>query len=124
MKSTKKSLTRIPRSYLFLPKHEKKAIEQMVQDEVNRILSEEEVVLFTQYTKMLCIVLHDYEPDPFGEKRLTRVIGNFRMLHRKFRKVKTASEVNEALDKEMTRLFKKGGFPQDYVENLQREGEK
>ena len=111
----------IPKSYLFLPKHEKKAIEKMVQDEVNRILNEEEVVLFTQYTKMLCIVLHDYEPDPFGEKRLSRVIGNFRMLHRKFRKVKTASEVNSALDKEMARIFKKGGFPQEYVENLQRD---
>lgn len=113
----------IPRSYLFLPKHEKKAIDKMVQDEVNRILSEEEVVLFTQYTKMLCIVLHDYEPDPFGEHRLSRVIANFRMLHRKFRKVKTAKEVNEALEKEMKRIFKKGGFPQDYVENLQRSNE-
>lgn len=112
---------KIPQSYLNLPQHEKKAIEQMVQDEVNRILSEEEVTLFTQYTKMLCIVLHDYEPDSFGEHRLTRVIGNFRMLHRKFRKVKTAKEINEALEKEMDRIFKKNGFPQDYVENLQRE---
>lgn len=113
--------SRIPKSWLFLPKHEKKAIEKMVEEEVNRILSEEEVTLFTQYTKMLCIVLHDYEPDPFGEYRLSRVIANFRMLHRKFRKVKTAKEVNEALDKEMKRIFKKSGFPQEYVENLQRE---
>lgn len=112
--------SRIPISYLNLPKHEKKAIEKMVEEEVNRILSEEEVTLFTQYTKMMCIVLHDYMPDPFGEKRLSRVIGNFRMLHRKFRKVKTAKEVNEALDKEMARIFKHG-FPQEYVENLQRE---
>ena len=114
---------RIPTSYLNLPKHEKKAIDKMVQDEINGILNEEEVVLFTQYTKMLCIVLHDYEPNPFGEKRLSRVIGNFRMLQRKFRKAKTASEINSALDKEMARIFKKGGFPQDYVENLQRSNE-
>lgn len=108
-----------PRSYLSLPKHEKKAIDDLVESEINRILSEEEVVLFTQYTKMLCIVLHDYFG--FGEDRLCRVIGTFRMLHRKFRKAKTAKEVNEALDKEMARIFKKNGFPQDYVENLQRE---
>ena len=107
------------RSYLFLPKHEKKAIDNLVESEINRILSEEEVTLFTQYTKMICIVLHDYFG--FGEKRLTRIIGNFRMLHRKFRKVKTAKDVNEALDKEMARIFKKNGFPQEYVENLQRE---
>ena len=111
---------RTPKSYLNLPKHEKEAIDNLVQDEINRILSEEEVVLFTQYTKMLCIILHDYFG--FGEDRLCRVIGNFRMLHRKFRKVKTAKEVNEALDKEMARIFKKGGFPQDYVEKLQRDG--
>lgn len=110
------------RSYLFLPKKEKKAIDELVESEINRILSEEAVTLFTQYTKMLCIVLHDYEPDAFGEKRLSRVIANFRMLHRKFRKVKTAKEVNEALDKEMARIFKKGGFPQEYVESLQRDG--
>ena len=113
--------SRIPISYLNLPKHEKEAINKMVQDEINGILNEEEVVLFTQYTKMLCIVLHDYFG--FGEDRLYRVIANFRMLHRKFRKVKTASEVNEALEKEMKRIFKKGGFPQDYVENLQRSNE-
>lgn len=112
---------KIPHSYLNLPKHEKEAINKMVQDEINGILSEEEVVLFTQYTKMLCIVLHDYFG--FGEKRLSRVIGNFRMLHRKFRKAKTASEINSALDKEMARIFKKRGFPQDYVENLQRSNE-
>jgi hypothetical protein len=111
--------SRIPISYLNLPKHEKEAISKMVEEEVNRILNEEEVTLFTQYTKMLCIVLHDYFG--FGEKRLTRVIGNFRMLHRKFRKVKTAKEVNEALEKEMRRIFKKGGFPQEYVESLQRD---
>ena len=109
------------RSYLFLPKKEKKAIDELVESEINRILSEEEVTLFTQYTKMLCIVLHDYFG--FGEKRLCRIIGNFRMLHRKFRKAKTASEINSALDKEIARIFKKGGFPQDYVENLQRSNE-
>lgn len=111
--------SRIPKSYLNLPKHEKEAIDKMVESEINRILSEEEVTLFTQYTKMLCIILHDYFG--FGEKRLCRLIVNFRMLHRKFRNVKTAKEVNEALDKEMARIFKHG-FPQEYVENLQRDG--
>ena len=110
---------RIPKSYLNLPQYEKDAIGKMVEEEVNHILSEEEVTLFTQYTKMLCIVLHDYFG--FGEDRLCRVIGDFRMLHRKFRNVKTAKETNEALDKEMARIFKKNGFPQEYVENLQRD---
>lgn len=33
--------SKIPKSYLNLPKHEKKAIDKLVEDEVNRILSEE-----------------------------------------------------------------------------------
>ena len=92
----------------------------MVQKEFAQMLDEEEINLFTQYTKMMCILMHDYNKDPYGEKRLTYLIGNFRMLHRKFRNLKTAKEINEALDKEMERIFPHG-FPQEYVENLQRE---
>lgn len=110
---------KIPKSYTQLPKHEKKAIDNLVESEINRVLNEQEVVLFTQYTKMICIILHDYFG--FGEDRLCRVIGDFRMLHRRFRNIKTANDVNSTLDKEMARIFKKGGFPQDYVESLQRE---
>ena len=115
-----KSLTRLPKSYLNLPKYEQEAINKAMQDEFVQMVEEEEVNLFTQYTKMMCILMHDYNKDPYGEKRLTYLIGNFRMLHRKFRKLKTAKEINEALDKEMARLFPHG-FPQEFVENLQRE---
>lgn len=108
------------RSYLDLPKHEREAVHKSLQEEYNQKLDEEEVNLFTQYTKMMCILMHDYNKDPYGEKRLTYLIGNFRMLHRKFRNLKTAKEIDEALDKEMERIFPHG-FPQEYVENLQRE---
>ena len=111
------------RSYLFLPKHEKKAVDDYAKSEAMRMyhetLDKEEVNLFVQFVKIVCIILHDYFG--FGEDRLYRVIGCFRMLYRKFRNIKTAKETNEALDKEMARIFKKGGFPQDYVERLQRE---
>ena len=108
----------IPKSYLNLPKHEKQAIEKLVTSEVDRALSEEEVVLFTQYTKMMCIVLHDYFG--FGDSRLHCAIGNFKTLKRRYRDVKTAQDINLILDKEMERIFKKNKFPQDYVERLQR----
>ena len=114
---------RIPRSYLYLPKHEKKALDDYYKSEAmrmyNETLDKEEVNLFVQFVKIVCIILHEYFG--FGERRLYRVIGCFRMLYRKFRSLKTAKETNEALDKEMARIFRKGGFPQDYVESLQRE---
>ena len=108
----------IPKSYLNLPKRERDAIDNLVAEEVDRMLSEEEVVLFTQYTKMMCIVLHDCFG--FGDSRLHCAIGNFKSLKRKYRNVSTAQEVNAILDKEMERIFKKNKFPQDYVERLQR----
>lgn len=110
---------RLPKSYLDLPKREKEAIDNLVASEVDRMLTEEEVVLFTQYTKMMCIVLHDYYG--FGESRLHCVIGNFKTLKRRYRNVNTAQEVMPTLDKEMERIFKKNKFPNDFVEGLQRD---
>ena len=109
----------IPKSYLNLPKREKDAIDNLVASEVDRMLNEEEVVLFAQYTKMMCIVLHDYFG--FGESRLRCVMGNFKTLRRRYKNVSTAQEINPILDKEMERIFKKGKFPQEYVERLQRD---
>lgn len=109
----------VPKSYLNLPKREKEAIDNLVMSELDRMLTEEEVVLFTQYTKIMCIVLHDYFG--FGENRLHCVIGNFKTMGRKYRNVNTAKELMPALDKEMERIFRKNKFPQDYVERLQRD---
>ena len=110
---------RLPKSYLNLPKREKEAIDNLVASELDRMLTEEEVVLFAQYTKLMCIVLHDYFG--FGEKRLHCVIGNFKSLKRRYRNAKTAQEINPILDQEMDRIFKKDKFPKDYVERLQRD---
>ena len=109
----------LPKSYLNLPKREKEVIDNLVKSEVDRALTEEEVVLFTQYTKMMCIVLHDYFG--FGESRLHCAIGNFKTLKRKYKNINTAEEVNCVLDKEMERIFRKNKFPEDYVERLQRD---
>ena len=107
------------KSYLNLPRKEREAIDNLVASEVDRMLSEEEVQLFTQYVKMTCILLHDYFG--FGEQRLSCVIGNFKTLRRKYRNANTTQEVNPILDKEMERIFRKSKFPQDYVERLQRD---
>ena len=110
---------RLPKSYLNLPQREKDAINNLVQSEYEKMLNEEEVELFTQYTKMMCIVLHDYFG--FGESRLRCVMGNFKTLRRRYSDVKTAQEISPLLDKEMERIFRKSKFPQEFVERLQRD---
>lgn len=109
----------LPKSYLTLPKREREAIDSLVQSEYEKKLTEEEVVLFEQYTKMMCIVLHDYFG--FGDTRLLCAIANFKNLKRKYRDISTAQEVMPVLDKEMKRIFKKSGFPKEFVERLQRD---
>ena len=88
--------SRIPISYLNLPKHEKKAVDDYAKSEAMRMyhetLDKEEINLFVQFVKIVCVILHDYFG--WGEKRLTYLIGCFRMLHRKFKKMKTAKETN------------------------------
>lgn len=110
---------RIPTSYLKLPQREKDAIDKLVLSEINKALDEEEVDLFVQYSKMLCIVLYDH----FGleEDDLYLVLACFKTLKRKYRKLKTAQEIKPALEKEMNRIFKKNKFPADFVEGLQRD---
>ena len=110
---------RLPKSYLNLPKREKEAINNLVQSEYEKKLNEEEVVLFAQYTKMMCIVLHDYFG--FGESRLRCAIANFKNLKRRYRDISTAQELMPILDKEIERIFKKGEFPKEFVERLQRD---
>lgn len=110
---------RIPKSYLNLPKRERDAIDNLVQTEYEKRLTEEEVVLFTQYTKMMCIVLHNAYG--FGEDRLRCVIANFKHLRRKHRDISSAQELMPILDAEIAQIFKKSKFPQDYVERLQKD---
>lgn len=109
----------LPKSYLNLPKRERDAIDNLVQSEYEKKLTEEEVVLFEQYTKMMCIVLHNAYG--FGENRLRCVIANFKNLKRKYRDVSTAQELMPILDKEMERIFRKSKFPNEFVERLQRD---
>lgn len=110
---------RVPKSYDLLPQREKDIIGELVLREINKALDEEEVALFAQYSKMLCIVLHDHFG--FGEDRLYRVLAGFKTLKRKYKRLKTAEEIRPALEQEMARIFKKSGFPTDFVEKLQRD---
>lgn len=107
----------VPKSFNSLPPREKEAIARFMEDESAKLMDEQEVRLFVQYTKVACSVLHDYFG--FGEQRLLTFIGDFKNMRRKHRDASNAVELESELDSEMDKIFK-GGFPTDFVEDLQR----
>ena len=68
------------------------------------------------YIKMACLVLHD--AFGFGEQRLRAYIGNHkRLFHRQAKLVRKGDQL-EYLDRRMAEIFKKDGFPQDFIDEL------
>ena len=65
---------------------------------------------------MVCCTLHD--AFGFGEKRLTRFIGNHKRLFTRQSKLVTKGEQLDYLDMRMTEIFKKDGFPQEFIDSL------
>lgn len=66
-----------------------------------------------------CILLNR-KPFGFGRIRLTLLLGGWRELYRTLGKFKTRKEQDEYLAAEMARIFKKQGFPYQYLEKLEK----
>ena len=73
-------------------------------------------IMLDLYIKMVCMVLHD--AFGFGESRLTRFIGNHRRLFVQQYKLVDKGEQIKYLDKRMAEIFKKDGFPKEFLDNL------
>ena len=105
------------KSYLSLPPREQEIIANLFQKEHRQALDAQEVQLFVQYTKLACILLHDYFK--MDESELLTFIGDFKAIRRKYRNVNTADKLDAVLDEELSKIFP-SGFPAEYVEDLQR----
>lgn len=73
-------------------------------------------IMLDIYMKMACLVLHD--AFGFGERRLTRYIGNHKRLFRRQAKLVSRGEQLQYLDRRMAEIFKKDGFPQKFVDDM------
>ena len=73
-------------------------------------------IMLDIYMKMACLVLHD--AFGFGERRLTRYIGNHKRLFVRQAKLVQRGEQLEYLNRRMAEIFKKDGFPQKFVDDL------
>lgn len=111
---------RIPREYESLNPAQKERLKQYCIDVATQAALKQEEhdcrVILETYIKMVCCVLHD--AFGFGEKRLTYFIGNHRRLFDRQNKLVTKGQQMEYLNKRMGEIFKKDGFPQDFLEGL------
>lgn len=73
-------------------------------------------IILDLYMKMVCCVLHD--AFGFGEKRLTCFIGNHKRLFARQSRLVSKGEQIEYLNKRMSEIFKKDGFPQEFLDKL------
>lgn len=107
----------IPKSWLSLPEREKKAISKMVEDEANKAVDHEEAELQKIWLQLACIVLHD--AFGFGERRLTRFLGNWKRVYRMNSKCENAEKQTEFLTDQMSKLFPQGGYPYEWIDSLE-----
>lgn len=111
---------RIPKAYKDLtPKAKEQLKAYVVEIATDAARQQEEHdcrVIFDIYMKMVCCVLHD--GFGFGEERLTTFIGNHRRLFARQSRLVDKGEQLEYLNKRMSEIFKKNGFPQEFIDNI------
>jgi hypothetical protein len=111
---------RIPKAYRDLTPKAKQQLQEYIVDIATDAARKQEEqdcrIIFETYIKMVCCVLHD--AFGFGEERLTVFIGNHKRLFARQSRLVTKGEQAEYLDSRMSEIFKKNGFPQDFINSL------
>ena len=111
---------RIPKAYKELPKSQQKAISdyatQIAIDTAREAEEKNCRIILDLYMKFTILILH--EAFGFGEKRLRMFLGNHRREFRRQFKLVAKGEQIEYLDRRMAEIFRKDGFPQDFVDEL------
>ena len=111
---------RIPREYQNLTERQKEKIKDFIVETTVTAAREAEErdgrIILDIYMKMVCCVLHD--AFGFGEKRLNYFIANHRRLFVKQSKLVSKGEQLDYMNKRMAEIFKKDGFPQEFIDSL------
>lgn len=112
---------KIPKSYKQLSHTEQQDLKKFTQDvaleAAEAMLERSSRIMLEIYMKMVCVMLHDM-PNGFGEKKLRVFLaGHKRVFARQFRLVERGEQL-QYLNKRMAEIFKKDGFPQNFVDDL------
>lgn len=111
---------KIPKSWQSLPYKQREKLteytKEVAYEAAKEQLNKDMRIVLESYIKMVCVVLHD--AFGFGERRLTRFIGNHRRLFAKQYKLVRDGKQEEYLNKRMSEIFKKDGYPQYFINEL------
>lgn len=110
-----------PRAWLRLREDERQSIIEYVReclDELVRVnLDHEEAELQKTWLKMMCIANHDVLK--VGKIRAIRVLYRWKRLYHIVSKLKTNAERDAYLNRELEKIFGKGGYPDEWVDSLE-----
>lgn len=112
---------KVPKSYKQLSHTDQQDLKKFTQEVAleasEKMLERNARIMLEIYMKMVCVMLHDM-PNGFGEKRLRVFLaGHKRVFARQFRLVERGEQL-QYLNKRMDEIFKKDGFPQNFVNDL------
>ena len=108
---------KIPRSFTSLPKSQQELLVNMMNETVEQKIAENEVEVQKIYMKLCCILLN--RCFGFGEKRLYMFLGNWKSIYRWNGRFPDAKTQSEELDKEIRRIFRKSGYPEQFINSLE-----
>lgn len=111
---------RVPKLYQDLNKKQQEVIKEYIAELATEMARQQEEkdcrLILDLYMKMVCCVLHD--AFGFGEKRLIRFLGNHKRMFNFQNRLVMKGEQLEYLNKRMDEIFKKDGFPQEFIDSL------
>lgn len=109
---------RVPKSFNRLPKSEKDKINEVMTQEVIKQVCHEQAELQKIWLQMACIVLH--KNFGFGKKRCLLFLANWREMYRLNSKIEGEKEQADFLATELDKIFRKDGYPKEYVDKLEQ----
>lgn len=111
---------KVPRDYHQMSPAQKKRIENYIVEMATEAARKQEEhdcrVVLDLYMKMMCCVLHD--AFGFGERRLVRFIANHKRVFARQNKLVSRGEQIGYLNTRMAEIFKKDGFPQQFIDDI------
>ena len=111
---------KVPKEWKALPTSQKARLEEYVKSVAYEAARRQEEldcrIILDIYMKMTCLILH--QAFGFGEKRLRMYIGNHKRLFSRQAKLVAKGEQLEYLDREMAKIFRKDGFPQEFIDDM------
>lgn len=111
---------RVPREYNQLPLAQRKRIVEYCKSTAYQAAKEtterDGRIILDLYIKMVCKTLHD--TFGFGEKRLYLFLGNHKRLFKEQAAMVKAGTQLEHLNGEMSKIFRRSGFPDSFFEEI------